>query len=151
MSFSGSLNPDRGGQHACVYGCARTTHPDLNLGAGEDVSRILCVRPILVERLRAEIGKKTWVRNEVAAGSATDPYQPIEGHWRLTRESLLALAEYKTPGSIIANGTLIQRGLDVLEERHRVTRSLFSSACPPLIGRSGGGPSLAFRLPKGAG
>ncbi|MGC8486650.1 MAG: radical SAM protein [Clostridia bacterium] len=122
MPFSWSLNPYRGCQHACVYCYARTTHTYLNLGAGEDFSRILFVKTNLADRLRAELGRKTWAREEVAVGSATDPYQPIEGRFRVTRACLEALADFKTPTSVITKGTLIQRDLDVLQELDRVAR-----------------------------
>jgi len=122
MPFSWSLNPYRGCQHACVYCYARTTHTYLALGAGEDFSRILFVKANLVERLRAELARKTWRREEVAVGSATDPYQPIEGRFCLTRACLVALAESRTPVSIITKGTLIQRDIDVLQELTRVSR-----------------------------
>lgn len=116
MPFSWSLNPYRGCQHACVYCYARTTHTYFNLSAGEDFSRILFVKTNLVDRLAIELSRKFWDGGEVVVGSATDPYQPIEGRFRLTRNCLAVLAQHHVPVSIITKGTLILRDLDMLWE-----------------------------------
>ncbi len=64
--------------------------------------------------LRREVGRASWVRESVAIGTATDPYQPIEGRYQLTRRALEILAEARTPVSIVTKGPMVVRDLDVL-------------------------------------
>ncbi len=114
MSFGWSLNPYRGCEHGCAYCFARSTHHYFELGVGDDFSGILFAKINVAKMLTREIGRRTWRRDSVAIGTATDPYQPIEGTYKLTRECLSVLARYRTPTSIVTKGTLIVRDLDVL-------------------------------------
>jgi DNA repair photolyase len=114
MPFRWSLNPYRGCKHACTYCFARSTHAYFQLGTGEDFSGVIFVKANLVEVLAGELGRRSWRREQVAIGTATDPYQPIEGRHRLTRGCLELLARYRTPASIVTKGTLMLRDLDVL-------------------------------------
>jgi DNA repair photolyase len=70
----------------------------------------------LIDVLRRELDKPTWTREVVAIGTATDPYQPIEGHYKLTRRSLEALCEHRNPVGIITKGPMIVRDKDILQE-----------------------------------
>jgi DNA repair photolyase len=116
MPFKWSLNPYRGCVHSCRYCYARATHRFFDLGVGEDFTSILFVKTNLAEVLASELGRRSWRREQVALGTATDPYQPIEGRYRLTRECLKTLARFRTPVSIVTKGTLVARDLDVLRE-----------------------------------
>ena len=70
--------------------------------------------------VRAEVSKRSWKHEEVAIGTATDPYQPLEGRYRVTRGILEALSDYPTPAGIITRSPLIVRDIDVLQALARV-------------------------------
>jgi DNA repair photolyase len=114
MGFHWSANPYRGCVHGCHYCFARRYHTYLDLGAGADFSEVILVKVNAVEVLRAELGRPGWGRGMVAVGTATDPYQPIEGRYRLTRGILQALAEARTPASVVTKGPMVIRDRDVL-------------------------------------
>jgi DNA repair photolyase len=120
MPFGWSLNPYRGCAHACVYCFARTTHTYLDLGAGEDFSSHLFVKENLPEVLESELTSPRWHREEVAVGTATDPYQPLEGRLGLPRRCLELLARYRTPATLITKGPMVRRDIDVLQELSRM-------------------------------
>lgn len=115
MSFAWGLNPYRGCTHACVYCYARKYQRHLELDAGDDFSSTILVKTNLVSVLERELHRQSWARELVAVGTATDPYQPIEGHYRLTRRALEALVAAETPFSVVTKGPMILRDLDVLE------------------------------------
>lgn len=119
MGFAWSLNPYRGCAHACVYCYARATHAYLGLGAGEDFSRRLFAKVNIAAVLESELSSPVWKRQSVAVGTATDPYQPLEGRFRLTRACLEALARHRTPAEIITKGPMVRRDTDVLQELGR--------------------------------
>lgn len=114
MGFGWSLNPYRGCVHACMYCYARANHLHLGLNAGEDFETQLFVKTNFVEVLRRELARPSWKREEVAIGTATDPYQPIEGKYRLTRGALAALADFGTPAHIVTKSPLVIRDIDEL-------------------------------------
>jgi DNA repair photolyase len=114
MGFRWSANPYRGCVHGCHYCFARRFHTYIDLGAGEDFSGVILVKVNAVEVLRRELARPGWQRGLVAVGTATDPYQPIEGRYRLTRGMLEALAEARTPASIVTKGPMVVRDRDVL-------------------------------------
>ncbi len=116
MPFRWSLNPYRGCVHGCHYCFARSTHRYLELGAGADFSGIILVKTNLPEVLAGELGRRGRRREQVAVGTATDPYQAVEGRYRLTRQSLELFARFRTPVSIVTKGTLVVRDIDVLQE-----------------------------------
>ena len=90
IPFDRSLNPYRGCEHGCVYCFARPTHSYLNLSPGLDFETKLIAKRNIVEVLRAELGKKGYRPSQIAIGTATDCYQPIERELKLTR-SVIAL------------------------------------------------------------
>lgn len=116
MPFRWALNPYRGCTHACEYCYARKYQRHLELGAGDDFSSVILVKTNLPDALRREVTRAAWEREIVAIGTATDPYQPIEGHYRLTRRSLEVLAAARTPVSIVTKGPMVVRDIDVLKE-----------------------------------
>jgi DNA repair photolyase len=113
MPFRWALNPYRGCTHACEYCYARKYQRHLELGAGDEFSSVIFVKRNLVDVLRREVTKSSWPRELVAIGTATDPYQPIEGHYRLTRRSVEVLVDSGTPFSIVTKGPMVLRDADV--------------------------------------
>lgn len=116
MPFRYTLNPYRGCTHGCHYCFARRYQHQLELGEGDDFASVIFVKGNFVEVLRKELGKPSWTREQVALGTATDPYQPIEGTHQLTRGSLLALRDFATPVGIVTKGPMVVRDIDVLRE-----------------------------------
>lgn len=116
MPFKWSLNPYKGCVHGCHYCYARRYHSFLDLDASRDFPSIIFIKANLPHILRQELRRPSWVGDEVAVGTATDPYQPIEGRYRLTRGCLRAFADHSNPISLVTKGTLIVRDVDVLAE-----------------------------------
>ena len=116
MPFKWSLNPYKGCVHSCHYCYARRYHNYLDLDSGKDFESVIFVKANLPHVLRQELRRTAWVGDEVAIGTATDPYQPIEGRTRLTRRCLEAFADHANPVSLITKGTLIVRDVDVLSD-----------------------------------
>jgi DNA repair photolyase len=114
MPFRWTLNPYRGCTHACEYCFARRYHAQFELDAGDAFSSVILVKTNLAEVLRRELDRPSWSRELVAVGTATDPYQPIEGHYRLTRAALEALADAQTPVGLVTKGPMVVRDADVL-------------------------------------
>ena len=80
---------------------------------------MIFVKTNFVEVLRRELDRPTWTRELAALGTATDPYQPIEGHYKLTRGTLQALAAGRTPVGLVTKGPMIVRDIDVLQDLFR--------------------------------
>src|SRR5829696_473506 len=120
MPFDWTLNPYRGCTHACHYCFARRYQTQFELGPGDEFSSLIFVKVNFAEVLRRELDKPSWTREQVALGTATDPYQPIEGHYKLTRRSLEALVNARTPVGIVTKGPMIVRDVDLLSELSRV-------------------------------
>ena len=93
IGFSQAINPYRGCEHGCIYCFARPSHSYLNLSPGLDFETRLRAKTNLAEVLRAELAKPSYVVSAINIGSNTDPYQPVEKQWRLTRAALELLAE----------------------------------------------------------
>jgi DNA repair photolyase len=122
MPFEWALNPYRGCTHACEYCYARKYQRHLELGSGDDFSSLIFVKRNLPEVLRRELARASWTRETVAVGTATDAYQPIEGHYRITRRCLEAFAAARTPISIVTKGPMVVRDADVLAAVSRAAR-----------------------------
>jgi DNA repair photolyase len=121
MPFEWTLNPYRGCTHGCHYCYARRYQTQFGLGADDEFASIIFVKTNFVDVLRAELDKPSWTRKYVAFGTATDCYQPIEGHYKLTRRSLEALSEHRNPVGVITKGPMIVRDKDVLSDLTRRT------------------------------
>ncbi len=119
MDFKWSLNPYQGCVHSCVYCFARAHAKLADRDPGEGFSSKIGVKINVVEVLRRELASSRWKRETVAFGTATDPYQPVEGTYRLTRGCLTALRDFRTPVGLITKGTMVLRDLDVLVELAR--------------------------------
>jgi DNA repair photolyase len=114
IRFDQSINPYRGCEHGCVYCYARPSHGYLNLSAGIDFETKLFAKTNAAQLLRAELGKRGYVCSPINLGANTDPYQPIERRYRITRSVLEVLAECGHPCTIVTKNALIERDLDLL-------------------------------------
>jgi DNA repair photolyase len=120
MPFNWTLNPYRGCTHGCHYCFARRYQTQFELGPDDHFSSVIFVKVNLVEVLRHELDRPSWVREQVAIGTATDPYQPIEGHYKLTRGSLEALIAARTPIGLVTKGPMVVRDAELLAELGRL-------------------------------
>lgn len=116
MPFNWTLNPYRGCTHGCHYCFARRYQTQFELGPGDHFSSVIFVKRNLPEVLARELDKPSWTREQVAVGTATDPYQPIEGHYKLTRRSLELLLAARTPIGLVTKGPMVIRDADLLAE-----------------------------------
>jgi DNA repair photolyase len=116
MAFKWSLNPYMGCVHRCTFCYVRHFEHRSERPSDDRYGRSIRVKTNVAEVLRRELARPSWQRESVAIGAATDPYQPAEGRYRLTRACLEALAEASNSFSIITRGPLIVRDLDVLVE-----------------------------------
>ena len=114
MPFRWALNPYRGCTHACEYCYARKYQRHLEMGVGDDFSSVILVKRNLPVVLRREVTRASWTRECVAVGTATDPYQPIEGEAKLTRQAIQVLLAAGTPFSITTKGPMVVRDADLL-------------------------------------
>ena len=118
MPFRWSANPYRGCVHACVYCYARPSHIAFDMDGGAEFERHVFVKVNAPIVLRDELRRRSWRREAVHLGTIVDPYQPVEGRYRITRGMLEALAATHTPATIITKNSLVQRDTDVLSELH---------------------------------
>jgi DNA repair photolyase len=114
MPFEWTLNPYRGCTHGCHYCFARRYHVQFEMNSGDEFASVILVKRNFVEVLTRELDRPSWKRDQVALGTATDPYQPIEGHYKLTRRSIEALTRARTPLGLVTKGPMIVRDRDVL-------------------------------------
>ena len=119
MMFEWSLNPYMGCAHRCTFCYVRAFEHRADRPADERYGRSIRVKVNVAEVLARELARPSWQREGVVVGAATDPYQPAEGRYRLTRACLEVLAAASNPFSIITRGPMIQRDLDVLVEGAR--------------------------------
>jgi DNA repair photolyase len=132
MPFNWTLNPYRGCTHACHYCFARRYQTQFELGPDDHFSSVIFVKVNLVDVLRSELDKPSWHREQVAVGTATDPYQPIEGHYKLTRRSLEALLAGRTPIGLVTKGPMVVRDADLLAEMGRRCGSTVYMSVPTI-------------------
>ena len=130
MPFRWTLNPYRGCTHGCHYCFARRYQPQLEMNAGDEFSSVVLVKVNFPDVLRAELARPGWGNELVAFGTATDPYQPIEGRYLLTRRSLEALAARATPVGLVTRGPLAVRDADVLADLSRRARCTVTFSIP---------------------
>ena len=128
MPFHWSLNPYMGCAHQCTFCYVRAFEARADRPSDDRYGRSIRVKVNVVEVLRRELARASWQREGVAVGAATDPYQPAEGRYRLTRGCIEALAEASNPFSLITRGPMIIRDVDVLAEaaRHADVSVVFS-------------------------
>jgi DNA repair photolyase len=114
MPFPWTINPYRGCSHACLYCFARPTHEYLDFNAGRDFEKEIVVKVNVPEVLRAELARPSWKREHVALGTNTDPYQWVEGRYKLMRGIWEAMRDFANPCSILTKSPLLLRDMDLL-------------------------------------
>jgi DNA repair photolyase len=132
MAFDWSLNPYMGCVHRCTFCYVRAFELRADRPFDERYGRSIRVKTNVVEVLRRELARSSWEHESVAIGAATDPYQPAEGHYRLTRGCIEALRDHSNPFSIITRGPLIIRDVDVLAEAARRASASVTFSIPTL-------------------
>jgi DNA repair photolyase len=126
MPFRWTINPYRGCTHACAYCFARPTHEYLDFNAGRDFEREIVVKVNAPERLRAELARPSWKGEHIALGTNTDPYQWVEGRYRLMPGIWQAMIDARNPGSVLTKSPLLLRDLALMREL--ADRADFSAA-----------------------
>jgi DNA repair photolyase len=116
MPFKWSLNPYMGCVHRCTFCYVRNFEQRADRPSGDEYGRSIRVKTNVAEVLRRELARRSWMQEEVSLGSATDPYQPAEGRFQLTRACIRALAAAWTPFSIVTRGPMVVRDIDVLRD-----------------------------------
>jgi DNA repair photolyase len=126
VPFRWTINPYRGCTHACVYCFARPTHKYLDFDAGREFEREIVVKVNAPELLRAELAKPSWTHEHVALGTNTDPYQWVEGRYKLMPGIWEAMREAANPCSILTKSPLLLRDLAIM--KRIAERTEFSAA-----------------------
>ncbi len=116
IGFDRSINPYRGCEHGCIYCFARPTHAYMGLSPGIDFETKLFAKPDAAKLLEAELAKSGYEVRPIAMGTNTDPYQPIERRYEITRQVLQVLLKLRHPVTIVTKSNLVVRDLDVLSE-----------------------------------
>ncbi|MGI8702979.1 MAG: radical SAM protein [Candidatus Limnocylindrales bacterium] len=132
MGFKWSLNPYTGCVHRCTFCFVRAFELRADRPSDDRDGRSIRVKVNLVEVLRRELLRPSWRRELVAFGTATDPYQPAEGRYRLTRGSVQALVEMDTPFSLLTSGPLIVRDVDLPADASRRVEVTINFSVPTL-------------------
>jgi DNA repair photolyase len=132
MVFGWSLNPYMGCVHRCTFCYVRAFERRADRPSDERYGSSIRVKVNVVEVLRKELARPSWEGESVAVGAATDPYQPAEGRYQLTRGCIEAFAETSNPFSLITRGPMIVRDLDVLAEAARRAKVSITFSIPTL-------------------
>jgi DNA repair photolyase len=132
MPFDWSLNPYTGCAHRCTFCYVRAFEARADRPSDDRYGRSIRVKVNVADVLRRELTRASWKREAVAVGAATDPYQPAEGRYRLTRACIQELGAARTPFSLITRGPMIRRDVDVLAEAARRAKVHVSFSVPTL-------------------
>ena len=119
MGFSWSLNPYTGCEHRCAFCYVRAFELRADRPSDDRYGRSVRVKVNVASVLRSELGRRSWRKETVVIGAATDPYQPAEGTYRLTRQCLEVMRDFANPAAMITRGPMIVRDVDVLSELAR--------------------------------
>ena len=130
MPFAWTLNPYRGCTHGCHFCFARRYQPQLEMDPGDEFSSVILVKVNFADVLRRELARRPRPGERAAFGTATDPYQPIEGSYRLTRRALEALVERPLRVDLVTRSPLIVRDADLLAELTRKAACTVSFSVP---------------------
>lgn len=136
MPFRWTINPYRGCTHACVYCFARPTHRYLDFGPGRDFEREIVVKVNAPEVVRLELARPSWKGEHVALGTNTDPYQWVEGRYKLMPGIWEALRDARNPCSVLTKSPLLLRDLPVMRELAAVTDFTACLSIPTLDERA---------------
>jgi DNA repair photolyase len=115
ISFDRSINPYRGCEHGCTYCYARPAHAYMGLSPGLDFESKLFIKPNAAALLRQELTATNYTPATIALGANTDPYQPIEKQYRITRAVIEVLAEFRHPFGIVTKNAMVTRDIDLLQ------------------------------------
>jgi DNA repair photolyase len=128
MGFGWSLNPYMGCVHRCTFCYVRAFEKRAERPSDERYGTSIRVKVNVAEVLRCELARPSWQREDVAIGAATDPYQPAEGRYKLTRACIVELGRAATPIRLLTRGPMIVRDADVLAEaaKRAKVRVMFS-------------------------
>ena len=128
IPFAQSVNPYRGCEHGCIYCYARPSHAYLNLSPGLDFETKLFAKTNAAQALRQELAKPGYRVSPINLGANTDPYQPIERRYQVTRQVLEVLLDHRHPVTIVTKNALVERDLDLLTEfaRHNLVYAFVS-------------------------
>ncbi len=138
IPFEQSINAYRGCEHGCIYCYARPTHAYLGLSPGLDFESKLTAKPDAANLLRRELQKPGYRCSPIALGANTDPYQPIERQYKITRRILEVLHEFNHPCTITTKSALVERDIDILipmTEKQLVQVNLSITTLQPGIAR----------------
>lgn len=116
MPFRWTINPYRGCAHACKFCFARPTHTYLDMDAGRDFEKEIIVKVNVPEVARGQLMRPSWTREHVALGTNTDPYQWVEGRYRLMPGIWEAMRDSGTPSSVLTKSPLLLRDLDLMKQ-----------------------------------
>src|ERR671910_2655285 len=132
MPFRWTINPYRGCHHACVFCFARPTHVYLDFNAGRDFDKEIVVKVNVPEVARAELMRPSWKREHVALGTNTDPYQWVEGRYRLMPGIWEAMRDSGTPSSVLTKSPLLLRDIELMKQVHDVAGFAANLSIPTL-------------------
>ena len=132
MPFNWSLNPYMGCEHRCAFCYVRAFERRADRASGDEYGAAIRVKVNVAEVLERELSRRTWRRESVAVGAATDPYQPAEGTYRLTRACLEVFVRHRNPIGLITRGPMIVRDVDLLAELSRRAEVSVSFSIPTL-------------------
>jgi DNA repair photolyase len=114
MGFAWSLNPYTGCEHRCAFCYVRAFELRADRPFDDRYGRTIRVKVNVAAVLRGELSRRSWRKETVVVGAATDPYQPAEGRYRLTRQCLEVMRDFSNPTAMITRGPMIVRDIDVL-------------------------------------
>jgi DNA repair photolyase len=132
MPFKWSLNPYMGCEHRCAFCYVRFFEQRADRPSDDRYGRAVRVKTNVAQVLRQELARPSWRREGVSMGAATDPYQPAEGRYRLSRACLRAFADFSNPVGIVTRGPMIVRDLDVLTDLARRAELTVNFSVPTL-------------------
>ena len=135
MPFEWSLNPYMGCVHRCTFCYVRAFEARADRPAGDAYGTSIRVKTNVADVLRSELARPSWRGEKIAIGAATDPYQPAEGRYRLTRACIVELAAAASPFGLITRGPMVWRDVDVLQEASRRTEVTVNVSVPTLDDR----------------
>src|SRR4051812_17229219 len=127
-----TINPYRGCTHACKFCFARPTHKYLDFDADRDFEREIVVKVNAPELVRVELAKPSWKREHVAMGTNTDPYQWVEGRYRLMPGIWEAMRDFANPCSVLTKSPLLVRDLALMKQLVEVTQFTANLSVPTL-------------------
>jgi DNA repair photolyase len=130
MPFEWTLNPYRGCTHGCHYCYARRYHKQFELNADDEFASVILVKKNFVDVLTKELARPAWTGEYIAVGTATDCYQPIEGHYKLTRGAIAALLRARNPMGLITKGPMVVRDRDLLVQLSKIATCTVCMSVP---------------------